>query len=207
MLKWPPADHKPPLAPSSQSQPQRPRFERLRVNGTGLALPVADPSPEEAAGAAEITIDSAKAFVGPEGTYYDDRWRWMDWRGHSYSWNWAAALTFGVWLAYRRMYGLAMLRSGWLVLLVGLALAGVPLGLLLPAEAILAVALGMYGNTLYLQHFRRFAANAVRRFEDYRERVAAMAAAGGVDRRTAWIVGAVNALLLLALLRVALVRA
>jgi hypothetical protein len=204
VLKWPPADHKPPLAP--QSQTERPRFERLRVNGAGLAMPLAEPPPEEAAGATEITIDSAKAFVGPEGTYYDDRWRWMDWRGHAYSWNWAAALTFGVWLAYRRMYTLAMLRSAWLVLLVALALAGVPLGLLLPAEAIVAVALGMYGNTLYLQHFRRFARDAVRRFEDYRERVAALAAGGGVDRRSAWIVGAVNGLLLLTLLRVALLR-
>jgi hypothetical protein len=204
VLKWPPADHKPPLASTDRPDPERPRFERLRINGTGLALPLADPPPAEAGGPTEITIDSAKAFVGPEGTYYDDRWRWMDWRGRTHSWNWPAATTFGVWLAYRRMHGLALLRSGWLLLLVVLALLGVPLGLLLAAEAMVAVALGLYGNTLYLQHFRRLARGATRRFEDYRERVAALGAAGGVDRRAAWIVGAVNALLVLTLLRVAL---
>ena len=59
-------------------------------------------------------LDSTKTFVGPNGTYYDERWRYMEWRGRSRSWNWAAALSFGGWLAYRRMYAAAALYlPGW----------------------------------------------------------------------------------------------
>ena len=53
-----------------------------------------------------------KTFVGPNGTYYDERWRWMEWRGRSRSWNWSAALTFGGWLAYRRLYASRRALSG-----------------------------------------------------------------------------------------------
>ena len=60
---------------------------------------------------AVVPFDSTKTFVGPNGTYYDERWRWMEWRGKRRSWNWSAALTFGGWLAYRRLYALA--RSIW----------------------------------------------------------------------------------------------
>ena len=59
-------------------------------------------------------LDSTKTFVGTNGTYYDERWRFMEWRGRRRSWNWAAALSFGGWLAYRRMYRRRRCScSGW----------------------------------------------------------------------------------------------
>jgi hypothetical protein len=64
-----------------------------------------------------LPFDSTKTFVGPNGTYYDEHWRWMEWRGHNQSWNWAAALSLGGWLAYRRLYGTMSVHLGWLGLL------------------------------------------------------------------------------------------
>jgi len=126
---------------------------------------------------------SAKAFVGPNATYYDDRWRWMEWQGRQQSWNWAAAAGFGAWLAYRRMHAYAAIYGVWLVLLLVLALSGTPLRLLALLQLGVALGLGLYGNTLYRQYFRQRARDIARQNGDHAERVRALATAGGVDRR------------------------
>lgn len=127
-------------------------------------------------------LDSNKTFVGPNGTYYDERWRFMEWRGRSRSWNWAAALTFGGWLAYRKMYALALLCLAGLGLLLGLALHGIALWLLAPALPVAALALGNYGNALYLARFRRAALRAAQSDGQHEDRLAALARAGGTSR-------------------------
>jgi hypothetical protein len=127
-------------------------------------------------------LDSNKTFVGPNGTYYDERWRFMEWRGRSRSWNWAAALSFGGWLAYRKMYASALLYLAWLGLLLGLAVNGVALWLLAPALPVAALALGAYGNALYLAHFRRAALRAAQSDGQHEDRLAELARAGGTSR-------------------------
>ena len=134
-----------------------------------------------------VPVDSAKTFVGPNGTYYDERWRWMEWRGLSRSWNWAAALSFGGWLAYRRFYILAALYLGWLALVLAATLDGAPLRLLLAAQVIVAVVVGCYGNTLYQLRFRRMSWKVARQHDDHAARLTALADAGGVDRRAVWL--------------------
>jgi hypothetical protein len=142
---------------------------------------------------------SAKTFVGPNGTYYDERWRWMEWRCLNRSWNWAAALTFGGWLAYRRFYILAALYLGWLGLLLLLALGGAPLRLVAVLALIVAALVGFYGNTLYQLRFQRMSWKVAEQHEDHAARLKALADAGGVDRRAAWVMalsgGALGALL------------
>jgi hypothetical protein len=127
-------------------------------------------------------LDSTKTFAGPNGTYYDERWRFMEWRGRSRSWNWAAALSFGGWLAYRKMYVSAVLYLAWLGLLLGLAVNGVALWLLAPALPVAALALGVYGNALYLARFRRAALRAAQGDGQHEDRLAALARAGGTSR-------------------------
>lgn len=143
---------------------------------------------------------SAKAFVGPYATYYDDRWRWMDWQGRHQSWNWAAAASFGGWFAYRRMYRYAAIYGLWLILLLVLAHSGTSLRLLATLQLGVAVGLGLYGNTLYYQYFRRCAREIGPQHSEHRERVEALASAGGVDRRALYVwagaVLAIGALLL-----------
>jgi hypothetical protein len=142
---------------------------------------------DESAGPDIPPLDLTKTFVGPNGTYYDERWRLMEWRSANRSWNWAGALSLGGWLAYRRLYDHAVLHSVWLTLLILLALSGAPIRLLVTAQIIVAVFLGAYGNALYRRRFRRAAEAAARHDGDYAAQLAALAAAGGTDRRAVWV--------------------
>jgi len=134
-----------------------------------------------------LPIDSSKTFVGPNGTYYDERWRWMEWRGRNRSWNWSAALSLGGWLAYRRLYWYAALYLGWLGLLLLMALNGTSLRFLAVILAAVAALVGVYGNTLYQQRFRKMAFRVALEHKDHAVRLAALAASGGVDRRAVWL--------------------
>jgi hypothetical protein len=134
-----------------------------------------------------VPFDSTKTFVGPNGTYYDERWRWMEWRGRNRSWNWSAALTFGGWLAYRRLYASATVYLGWLGVLALMLRHGVSLGILALAQFAVAVGIGVYGNRLYQARFRRAAFAVAQQHEEHAARVEALAGAGGVDRRAPWL--------------------
>ena len=144
------------------------------VTPSGVPPPAAVPS--------KLPIDSAKTFVGLNGTYYDESWRWMDWRGTRRSWNWPAALSFGHWFAYRRLYGFA---TAHLLLFAGLAAAIVNnfpiIALILPVLAMIGLA-GVYGNTLYFLSFRRAVNRVTERSEgSYDQRRGQLAASGGTS--------------------------
>jgi hypothetical protein len=132
------------------------------------------------------TFDSAKTFVGPNGTYYDERWRWMEWRGKDHSWSWPAATGFGVWFAYRRLYDWAALSVAWMMGLTYMVLSGTNLRLLAIAHLFVAWIAGRYGNTLYRRRFRRAALVAARAPNGHGERLEILRRAGGVDRLAAW---------------------
>ena len=162
------------------------QFWRLRRHAEPADITFADQYVEEP----RITpLDSTKTFVGSNGTYYDERWRYMEWRNRRRSWNWAAALSFGGWLAYRRMYVAAALFLLWLGLLVVLAVNGVllwPLGVALAAALF---ALGSYGNALYMLRYRRAALEAAQGDGQHQDRLAALARAGGTSRLAASVMG------------------
>jgi hypothetical protein len=134
-----------------------------------------------------LPLDLTKPFVGPNGTYYDESWRLMEWRNANRSWNWAAALSMGGWLAYRRLYDHAVLHSVWLTLLVLLALSGTPIKFLVLVQVVIAVLLGVYGNALYRQRFRQAAEAAARHDGEYAAQLAVLTAAGGTDRGAVWL--------------------
>jgi hypothetical protein len=174
--------------------PAGPRFRRFAEAAVAGSGPVQDnplqlqpatvPLAEEPGEAI-----AAKPFIGPHATFYDDRWRWMDWRGRSHGWNWPAATTCGVWLAYRKMYRWAVIYLAAFGLLVLLAVSGVPLRLLISLFAAGNLILGTYANTLYYQHFRSVARVVGNHHADYRTTAAALATAGGVDPAGArWMV-------------------
>ncbi|MEZ5935100.1 MAG: hypothetical protein R3F54_24855 [Alphaproteobacteria bacterium] len=149
-----------------------------------LARPQAAPSgvPPAAEPPSKVPVDSSKTFVGHNGTYYDESWRWMDWRGTRQSWNWPAALTFGHWFAYRRLHLFAGLHLLWLAGLAAAAVNDIPL-IVLPALLLLMVGLaGVYGNTLYFFAFRRAVDHVTQHGEgSYEERRGQLAAAGGTS--------------------------
>ena len=140
------------LANPEQVNERLRQFWRLRRHAEPSEITFADQYIDEP----EIMpVDSTKTFVGTNGTYYDEHWRFMEWRDRRRNWNWAAALTFGGWLAYRRMYPAAALFVIWLGLLVALAVNGVLLWPLVVAQLVAAPGLGSYGNVLYMMRFRR----------------------------------------------------
>lgn len=137
--------------------------------------PAAEPSDK-------VPVDSSKTFVGQNGTYYDESWRWMDWQGTRRSWNWPAALSFGYWFAYRRLYGFATLYLLALITLVAATVNDVPI---LPLIALGLAALGLagvYGNILYFHAFRRAVTHVTKKGEgSYDELNDQLAAAGGTS--------------------------
>jgi hypothetical protein len=193
---------KPVLADDGQAEPGGRRFARVLASPAGAApapgprdrmllrMP-APPSPSAPVPAtlapAVVPFDSTKTFVGPNGTYYDERWRWMEWRGRNRSWNWPAALTFGGWLAYRRLYWAAAAYLGWIGLVVLMLLNDVSPRLAVVAQLAVAIVAGLYGNRLYQARFRRAAWQVAQQHEEHAARVAALAGRGGVDPRAPWI--------------------
>ena len=146
------------------------------------------------------SFDTPRAFLGPNASYYDERWRWMDWTDRRSSWNWSAALGFGAWLAYRRMYGPAAVAVAWQILGVALALASFPVAILAVVQGAIAASLGFYGNTMYLRHFHRRAGAVLARHRGAAARERALARAGGTSPLAALAAVLIVLLALLALL-------
>jgi hypothetical protein len=164
----------PPKPAAAEAEPARATTSASQTAPIGVP-PAAEPP-------ARTPIDSSKTFVGPNGTYYDESWRWMDWRGTRRSWNWSAALSFGHWFAYRRLYWIAGLYLVWLGGLAAAAVNDAPI-LLLAVLALAMVGLtGAYANSLYFQAFRRAVSHVTEKGEgDYQELKGQLAAAGGAD--------------------------
>jgi hypothetical protein len=164
-------------------------FARLRQHADSAAADSLEaPGVQDDAARPEVLpLDLTKTFVGPNGTYYDESWRLMEWRNANRSWNWAAALSLGGWLAYRRLYDYAVLHSVWLTLLILLALSGTPIKLLALAQVLVTALLGVYGNALYRHRFRQAAEAAARHDGEYAAQLAVLAGAGGTDRQAVWL--------------------
>ena len=174
------------LANPEQVNERLRQFWRLRRHAEPSEITFADQYVDEP----EITpIDSTKTFVGSNGTYYDEHWRFMEWRNRRHNWNWAAASSFGGWLAYRRMYPAAALFVIWLGLMVALAVNGVLLWPLVVAQLVALLALGAYGNVLYMMRFRRAALKAAQGDGQHQDRLDALARAGGTSRLGVYLMG------------------
>jgi hypothetical protein len=187
-----------PQRPEQSSKPDKPVFSLAQPAPTPPLTP-GDQAPRT------VLVDSSKTFVGPNGTYYDESWRWMDWRGTRRSWNWPAALSFGHWFAYRRLYGIAALYLLWLSSLSASAVNGVPVIALIIVAALVVGLTGIYGNTLYFLAFRRAVKDVTENGKgSYDERKGQLAAAGGIDIRASWVMGGITGLAIAAAIGITL---
>ncbi len=172
-----PTSDRPPVdAGASGPGPEPMTSAAILARVTPSGVPPAAKPPDK------VPIDSSKTFVGHNGTYYDESWRWMDWRGTRQSWNWPAALSLGHWFAYRRLYMLAGLHLLWLASLAAAAVNDIPiLGLVIVALLITGLA-GVYGNTLYFRAFRRAVDHVTKTGKgSYEELRGQLAQAGGTS--------------------------
>jgi hypothetical protein len=60
-----------PAAAAPQAPPATPAGQNGRAAAPPQGLPPAEPAPSK------VPVDSSKTFVGSNGTYYDEAWRWM----------------------------------------------------------------------------------------------------------------------------------
>ena len=161
------------------------KIDRVDTEDRPPKRPFAPPPPAESP--IKVPIDSAKTFIGPNGTYYDDCWRWMDWQGKKRSWNWPAALSFGHWFAYRRLYGHAGIYLAWLTGLAAALVNNVHVALVACLLVLTPVLIGFYANTLYFSAFRRAAVHVTEKGEgSYDERQQQLAKAGGINPHAPW---------------------
>ncbi|HDS1677833.1 DUF2628 domain-containing protein [Stenotrophomonas forensis] len=138
----------------------------------GVATTAADPSdPYRAPTTAALPTPATglegdmalyAAVVGGNFPIYRQRWR-LD-QGiatGSGTWHWPAFLLGLVWMMYRRMYRLAAMWAGLLLLISVIeTLLDVPDGLSLVITVALSITTGAFGNTWYLAHCQRLIARA-----------------------------------------------
>ena len=126
------------------------------------ATPV-EPTPEG------FEAQQLRAFVGQKADYYLKQWAGLRrGTGQGPGFNWAAFFLSGLWLPYRKMYGITAIFYGGLlaltiveeVLFVGiLGRAEVPSGMNFVGLAVSLIC-GAYGNRWYLAHARKTIAEA-----------------------------------------------
>lgn len=138
----------------------------------GIAASVGDPSdpyrapvavPDRAVPAGlEGEMALYASVVGGNFPIYRQRWR-LD-QGiatGSGTWHWPAFLLGLIWMMYRRMYRLAAMWAGLLLLIsVVETLLDVPDGLSLVITFALSITTGIFGNSWYLAHCQRLIAQA-----------------------------------------------
>ncbi|MCF3538111.1 DUF4339 domain-containing protein [Stenotrophomonas maltophilia] len=138
----------------------------------GIAPDVGDPSDPYRAPAAAPDSAAAAGLEGEMALYasvvggnfpiYRQRWR-LD-QGvatGSGTWHWPAFLLGLIWMMYRRMYRLAAMWAGLLLLIsVVETWLDVPDGLSLVITFALSITTGIFGNSWYLAHCQRLIAQA-----------------------------------------------
>lgn len=136
------------------------------------------------------------AAVGPNAAYYQERWRQMDEKQSSISWNWPACLVSGYWFAYRRMWVPLILL---VVVNIVISAAGaanpefgkVPLLLTIGITFIT----GAFGNHLYRKHVHRLVAETSTLPRE--AQVEALQKRGGVSQAAVFILLGITLLVML----------
>lgn len=136
------------------------------------------------------------AAIGPNSNYYFERWRQMDAKGSSISWNWPACLVNLFWFAYRKM---------WLPF-VGLLVVSIAISVIASATAapgkvtlMLSIALsfvtGAFGNHFYRRHVQKLIAETSSL--PRQGQIEALQARGGVSKVAVYVLLGITVLLTL----------
>lgn len=146
----------PPPAPIPAAPPPPPPVPTPPPPPASPPASLTEPAPPPAP---PLDEERLRAAVGRNADYYLARWRDMQAKGSSRSWNWAACLANIYWFAWRRMWGPFALLLGAFVL-VGLIGAAVPsIGQLTFLITIgFTFVTGFFGNHIYRRHCERLVA-------------------------------------------------
>jgi hypothetical protein len=113
--------------------------------------PAAPPPPP----AAPPDADRLAAAIGPNASWYVERWRRMDARRSQVQWNWAAGLASLAWFAYRKMWVPVVALALFFALLAALGLLTMSLPVAIGAGVLALAAMaasGALGTSFYRRH-------------------------------------------------------
>src|SRR3954468_12717040 len=147
-----------------KAEPSTPPLPPATAPAVPSAQPAADSRPASPPAAPPLPADQAErlaAAIGPNASWYIERWRRMEASGTRLSWNWPAFLPHLFWLAYRKMW--IPLAVGVVLFLLTSVVAGQAPALVAQAWLFLlalAALSGAIGNALYRRQAMRLAARA-----------------------------------------------
>ena len=97
----------------------------------------------------DVDKSDLQKFVLKNSEYYMSKFEEIKITGNKISWNWSAFFLTGYWMLYRKMY-----IETLIMVLATMLLGSIPvIGVLVPIGVY--IGLGMYGNTLYLNHVNK----------------------------------------------------
>ncbi|MBX3561156.1 MAG: TIR domain-containing protein [Sphingomonas sp.] len=161
------------------------------------ASPPAPPSPQHHVPPAPAADESLLlAAIGPNSAYYLERWRQMDERGASASWNWPACLVNLFWFAYRKMWAPMIGLLFVFLVLSAIGAASPAAGNITFLITIgISFVTGAYGNLLYRKQTHRLIAETAALAGP--ARAEALQARGGTSRVALYILLGIAGLLVL----------
>ncbi|HVQ09857.1 MAG TPA: TIR domain-containing protein [Allosphingosinicella sp.] len=182
-----PAEAPPPAEPAPAPPP--PPAPEPAAAAPPPDLAKAPPAPS-APPAAPADAERLAAAIGPNASWYLERWREMDGRKSQIQWNWPACLANILWFAYRKMWVPVAALAVFIILLNVLGLLSRPLGI---AAAFLSVAAtfatGALGTSFYRRHVGKLVAGTAGL--DREAAMAQLKARGGASPKAVLIVAAV----------------
>ncbi len=180
----------PPPPPPPPAQPAAPASAPPALVSAPPPL-AAPPAPS----IADVDPTLLEKAIGPKADWYIERWKAMEAKGSSMSWNWAACLASMFWFAYRKMW---LPMFGVVVVFVVLSIVGAAPALL-KASWLASIAVtfvtGTFGNHLYKKHILKLIADTSHLGRP--AQIEALESRGGVSNVALWISIAVVGLLTL----------
>lgn len=182
------AESAPPPPPPAYGVPPPPAYSAPPPPPPALAMQTIPTAPTVALTQDSIPIDPAlvQAAVGPNASFYLDRWSQMDVKGSAISWNWPACLFSLFWFAYRKM---------WLPM-AGVFVASLALGMIGGANPefervswLFSIGItfvtGAFGNYLYRQQTEKLIEDTLPLGRP--AQLEALALRGGVSKLALWV--------------------
>ena len=128
----------------------------LACGKTVLASAIKQPTPISTQADSILENEASKIFVGKNYDYFLRKWEIAEQKKSKTSWNWAAFVFGGAWMAYRKMYIYSWIFLGVMVLEILCEYAfGFPEKFSNIINISIAVTFGLQGNSLYKQHVEK----------------------------------------------------
>jgi hypothetical protein len=150
--------------------------------------PILNKAPAATPAQPPADADRMAAAIGPNASWYVERWRRMDGRRSQVQWNWAACFASLVWFAYRKMWVPVVALALFFGLLAAFGVMAMSLPVAIGAGVLALAAMvagGALGTSFYRQRVSRLVAGTAGL--DREAALARLQAKGGVSGQAALV--------------------